>query len=101
MQDAIIDYSTTEYPADHHTQNTFEKAASAGRGQKTNREDDISLATIPVQKTESHPTEYAPTVELVHHPVAKIFTHEMTKINPTADNDESRHAAPTCTLLTL
>eukprot|EP00978_Attheya_sp_CCMP212_P022167 scaffold65774_cov33-Attheya_sp.AAC.1 len=81
MQEAIRDYSTTEYPADHHTQNTFEKAASASRGQKTNREDAISPATIPVQKTESHPTEYAPTAELVNHPVAKIFTHETTKIN--------------------
>eukprot|EP00978_Attheya_sp_CCMP212_P000789 scaffold1645_cov33-Attheya_sp.AAC.1 len=34
------------------------------------------------QMTESHPTEYAPTEELVHHPVAKISTHEPTKINP-------------------
>eukprot|EP00978_Attheya_sp_CCMP212_P027328 scaffold91519_cov62-Attheya_sp.AAC.5 len=81
MQEATI-HSTTAYPADNHTQCTFEKAASTSKGgQPTrNRKDAISPANI-FQMTESHPTEYAATEELVHHPVAKISTHEPTKIN--------------------
>eukprot|EP00978_Attheya_sp_CCMP212_P047507 scaffold421529_cov71-Attheya_sp.AAC.2 len=85
MKEAII-HSTTAYPANHHTHNTFTKAACASRDQQTNREDAISPATI-FQMTEPHPTtEYArPSREellVVHHPVDKIFAHELAKINP-------------------
>eukprot|EP00978_Attheya_sp_CCMP212_P036192 scaffold162343_cov74-Attheya_sp.AAC.1 len=66
MQEATI-HSTTAYPADNHTQGTFE-AASASKGQPTsNRKDAISLPPNIFQMTESHTTEYAPTEELLHH----------------------------------
>eukprot|EP00978_Attheya_sp_CCMP212_P027048 scaffold90120_cov81-Attheya_sp.AAC.3 len=108
MQEATI-HSTTAYPADNHTQGTFEKAASASKGQPTsNRKDAISPANI-FQMIKSHPIEYAPTEELVHHPVAEISTLEPTKIHPsptlyyTADNEGRDHTeyyhTPSCPLL--